>query len=98
MSDQKIDVMVSIRMPKSLANELKQLTEEMYFLDLSEHVRSVVRQKWMEMQNPQLSEIKKLREDIEAQVRRKSAEKIQEEVARELEKIKEQLKRGLDVK
>jgi Arc/MetJ-type ribon-helix-helix transcriptional regulator len=92
------DVMVSIRMPKSLADEIKRLTEEMHFLDLSEHVRSVVRQRWVEMQNPQLAEIKKLREDIELQVRKKSAEKMQEEVAKELEKIKEQLRRGLDVK
>ena len=92
------DIMVSIRMPKSLASELKQLTGRMHFLDLSEHVRSIIRQKWIEMQNPQLAEIKKLREEIESEVRKKSTAKIQEEVARELEKIKEQLKRGLDVK
>ena len=92
------DVMVSIRMPKSLANELKLRTKEMYFLDLSEHVRSIVRKKWEELQNPNLSEIKKLREEIESEFRKSSAIKMQEEVAKELEKIKEQLKRGLDAR
>ena len=88
------DVMVSVRMPKSLAEELRNLTKKHHFLDISEHVRSIVRARWIESENPQLSEIKKLREDIEGELKRKSAEKVQEEVARELEKIKEQLKKG----
>lgn len=87
------DVMVSIRMPKSLASELKALCKERHFLDLSEEVRSIARQKWLSHTSPQLFELKKLREGIEQQIRRKSERKVQEEVAKELDKIKSQLKK-----
>ena len=86
------DVMVSIRMPKSLASELKSLIGKNHFLDLSEEVRSIVRQKWTSVTNPELFEIKKLRENIEAEIKKKSAKRIDEEVAKELEKIKSQIK------
>ena len=86
------DIMVSIRMPRSLAKELKESAKQHHFLDLSEEIRSIVRKKWMQHNDPQFFEIKKLREDIEQQVRKKSEKKIQDEVAKELEKIKSALK------
>ena len=82
------DVMVSIRMPKSLASELKGLAKKHHFLDLSEEVRSILRQKWLLHTNPELFEIRKLSEGIQQEIRQKSAKKLQEEVAKELEKIK----------
>ena len=88
------DVMVSVRMPKSLSSELKSLVNQNHFLDLSEEVRSIVREKWMGAVNPELFEIKKLRDNIETELRKKSAKRIDEEVAKELEKIKSQLKEG----
>ena len=88
------DVMVSVRMPKSLALELKELVRPNHFLDLSEEVRGIVREKWVSAINPELFEIKKLRENIEAEIRKKSTKKIEEEVAKEREKIKSQLKDG----
>ena len=87
------DVMVTVRMPKSLAYRLKDLTKERHFMDLSEQVRSIVRKNWMAYTNPELSLIKKLREDIGYEIKKKSAKRIQLEVARELEKIKAQLKK-----
>ena len=84
--------MVSIRRPKSLAQELKELTRPNHFLDLTEQIRSIVREKWASDTNPELFEIKKLRENIEGEIRKKSAKRIDEEVAKELEKIKSQLK------
>ncbi len=90
------DTIVSIRMPKSLANELKRLADSEHFLDVSEEVRSIVRQKWNFHQNPGLFEIKKLRESIETDVREKTQKKIQQEVARELEKIRDQLRKGFE--
>ena len=87
------DVMVTVRMPKSLAARLKELAKEKHFMDLSEEVRSIVRQNWMAYTNPELSLIKKLREDIEAEIKKKSARRVQLEVAKELEKIKAQLKK-----
>ena len=87
------NVMVSIRMPYSLASELKVMVKTQNFLDLSEEVRGIVRQKWMSSTNPELFEIKKLRENIEHNIRQKSAKRVHEEVAKELDKIKSQLKK-----
>ena len=80
-------------MPKSLADELKALAKSQHFLDLSEEVRGIVRQKWIFYESPELFELKKLRESIGQEIKRKSAKKIQEEVGRELQKIKAQLKK-----
>ncbi len=41
------DVMVTIRLPKSFLLELKESAKKNHFLDLSEHVRSIIRKKWM---------------------------------------------------
>jgi len=87
------DVIVSIRMPKTLVFELKEMAKSQNFLDLSEEVRSIVRQKWLCYAHPELFELKKLREGIEDEIKRKSTKKMQEEVAKELEKIKAQLKK-----
>ena len=88
-----IDVMVSIRMPKALAEELKALAKTQHFLDLSEEVRSIVRRKWISHASPELFELKKLRENIEDEIKQKSAKRVQQEVAKELEKIKAKLKK-----
>ena len=87
------DVMVSIRMPKSLISELKVLAKDQYFLDLSEQIRSIARKKWIEYTNPELFELKKLRESIEDELKKKSVEKVREEINKELEEIKGHLKR-----
>lgn len=88
------DVIVSIRMPESLIKELKALAREQHFLDLSEQVRSIVRNKWLMSSDPRLFELKSLRLGIEEEVRKKSIEKVQEQVNKELEKIKDNLKKG----
>ena len=87
------DVMVSIRMPKSLVLELKESAKTQHFLDLSEEVRSIVRQKWNSYLNPELFELKKLRQNIEDEIKNKGTKSSQHEVAKELEKIKSQLKK-----
>jgi Arc/MetJ-type ribon-helix-helix transcriptional regulator len=87
------DVMVSIRMPKPMLSELKELAKSQYFLDLSEMVRSLVRSKWVQNTNPELFELKTLSKSIEEELKKKSVEKVREEVNNELEKIKEQLKK-----
>jgi Arc/MetJ-type ribon-helix-helix transcriptional regulator len=85
--------MVSVRMPKSLLTELKKLAKDQYFLDLSEEIRSITRRKWIQYTNPELFELKKLRKSIEDEIKRKSIEKVREEVNKELEKIRSSLKK-----
>ena len=87
------DVMLSVRMPKSLVSELKALAKEQHFLDLSEEIRSIVRKKWIQYTNPELFELKKLRESIGDEIKRKSVEKVRGEVNKELERIRLQLKK-----
>ena len=86
------EAMVSVRMPKSLVDELKELVKKHHFLDLSEEIRSIARQKWLSQVQPEIFELRKLRENIELELKNKSARKVQEEVAKELDKIKSSLK------
>ena len=88
------DVMVSVRMPKSLLLELKELTKKQHFLDLSELIRSITRKKWIQYTNPELYELKSLRKGIEDELKKKSVERVREEVNKELEKIKKELAKG----
>jgi hypothetical protein len=39
-------------MPSSLVKELKILTEQNHFLDTSEFIRSLLRDKWLEQKDP----------------------------------------------
>ena len=84
--------MVSVRLPDSLLKGLKELKEKHHFLDLSEEVRSLLRQKWMEFTRPELYQLKKLRQDIKKELTKKTASELQKKVINELDKIKSQLK------
>ena len=74
------DTIVSIRVPKSLLKELKQLSETEHFLDVSEEVRSIVRKKWESHVNPEIFQLQKLREDIGTHLHKKGEKRIQEEL------------------
>jgi len=86
------DIMVSIRIPESLLLELKAYVEKEHFMDMSEAVRNIVRKKWLYFDQPQLGEIKKIREDIKEGVKKKSEKIVMGKIFEELEKIKEQIK------
>ena len=83
--------LVSIRMPKSLFSELQKLAEKNHFLDISEQVRSIVRDKWQEAKEPQAYQLKKLRKEIAHALKTKTEEKAQQQLISELERIKEGL-------
>jgi len=86
--------MVSIRMPSSLIQEIKKLSSKQHFMDVSELIRSVVREKWIQTTNPHLYELKKLRQDIESELKKNIIKKTQQQVIVELKKIKDQIKKG----
>lgn len=81
-------------MPKSLFLELQKLAEQNHYLDVSEQVRSIVRDKWQESKDPQAYQIKKLRRDIAGAVKNKTETAAQEQLIKELDRIKEQLLKG----
>ena len=41
------DIIVSIRMPRTLARELRKLASHAHFMDTSEEIRSIIRQKYL---------------------------------------------------
>lgn len=85
------DIIVSVRLPKSLLKELKILVKEQHFLDLSEQVRSIVRKKWMEYTKPELYELKQLRKEIGSAVKIRAKKRIQTQVNKELDEIRKKL-------
>ena len=58
------DHIVSVRMPSTLVEELKKLAKENHYLDVSEEVRSLLREKWLEQKQPVKSRLSAARENI----------------------------------
>ncbi|MFC1741737.1 hypothetical protein ACFL3V_04340 [Nanoarchaeota archaeon] len=83
--------LVSIRIPKSLFLELQTFSEKNHFLDVSEQVRSIVREKWMESKDPRAYHLKRLRSEIAGALETKTEEKANEQLIQELERIKKSL-------
>ena len=86
------DVIVSIRLPEKLLSKFKEVISEEDYLDTSEGIRTIVRDNWTSFKNPQLEEIRSLREDIKKELRRKKEKIASEEVISELQRIKEMVK------
>jgi hypothetical protein len=78
-------------MPKSMFSQLQKLSESNHFLDVSEQVRGIVRDKWRESKDPQAYQLKKLRKDIATALQTKTEEQAQEQLIKELERIKQSL-------
>ena len=83
--------LVSIRMPKSLYSTLQKLSEEQHYLDVSEQVRSIVRERWQNAKDPQAYQLKKLRKEIASSLKDKSQAQANEQLIEQLERIKEGL-------
>jgi Arc/MetJ-type ribon-helix-helix transcriptional regulator len=86
--------LVSIRMPKSLFLALQKLADENHYLDVSEQVRSIVREKWQEAKEPQAYQVRKLRKEIADALKAKNEAQAQQQLIQELERIKEGLVGG----
>jgi len=78
-------------MPSSLVKELKILVDENHFKDLSEEIRSVVRDKCMQFSQPHIPEIQKLRDELQI---KKQTDGRQQLIEDALKKVLEELKNG----
>ena len=58
------DQIVSVRMPASLIVELKELADRNHFLDVSEEIRSLLREKWQESKDPYSLKLLAIRQNI----------------------------------
>ena len=86
--------LVSVRIPKSLFSELQGLAEKNHFLDVSEQVRSIVRNRWQESKDPRTYHLKRLRSEIADALKDKAGDKHKEQLIKELERIKDSLLGG----
>jgi metal-responsive CopG/Arc/MetJ family transcriptional regulator len=87
------DVLVSVRMPSTLVNELRALAEKNHFMDLSEEIRSIVRQKCLEHASPYNLQLKKIVKDIEEEVTKKENVQTKKELISNLKNLLEELQK-----
>jgi len=77
---------ISVKMPSSLVAALEKRREQDHYLDLSEQLRSVVRQRCLEITNPYTEGIRRIKEDLKHQTATQSArEQIVQDLLRLLE-------------
>lgn len=79
------DVIVSVRLPKSLIDELKDIQKVNHFIDLSDEIRFVVRRYCLSFLNTQQSNIQP---PIEAIAEQRRKEKLIDELTKIIETLK----------
>lgn len=79
--------MVSVRLPDRLLEELREKAAKDHFLDTSEAVRGIVRDRWQKDTNPLAYELQQMRQDISESMARKT----QENLLDELKKIRDEI-------
>lgn len=92
----KADVLVTVRLPASLVEELKLLTQKHHYMDTSETIRSVLRQKWEQYSDPLAYEVRQLRASIEEELKRGIARKSEQRVVDELKKVRDKIRGELE--
>ncbi len=89
------DIMVTIRLPASLLEELKVLAKRNHYSTVSDAIRSMLRQKWEENSDPlkyQLSHITGLiHQELRSSIAKRSEQRIVEEMKKVQEKIRDEL-------
>jgi Arc/MetJ-type ribon-helix-helix transcriptional regulator len=89
------DSLVSIRLPKSLVGELGNVVQAEHYMDVSEAVRSILREQFERYSDPYAYELKELRESITKEMKEQIARKSEQRIVDELKKIKEKIRNGL---
>ncbi|MBS3164835.1 ribbon-helix-helix protein, CopG family [Candidatus Woesearchaeota archaeon] len=63
------EVLVSIRLPSEMARELRKLAERRRYLDVSEALRDIIRQRWHRDEQPLLYELDRMRVELKQEMR-----------------------------
>jgi Arc/MetJ-type ribon-helix-helix transcriptional regulator len=85
------DVVIAVRVPKTLLAEVKERTEHDHYNDLSEQVRSVIRKGCLKYTNPVTHEIKELKAQLKEELLKETGDAKTQAL---LASIKELLKGG----
>ncbi|MBR9690615.1 hypothetical protein GOV08_02930 [Candidatus Woesearchaeota archaeon] len=83
---------VSVRMPSSLVKELREHAAKNHFMDLSEEIRFIIKQKMQEQKDPFAHEVRKLKDEIKTEISKKSQHErtiFVEELKKLLDELKE---------
>ena len=83
---------VSVRLPKTLMVKLKANAITTDCLDVSEHVRSMIRRRFVKSQNPLAFEVKALQQQLTSELRRKDQIEQKEWLLRQLEQLKNDIR------
>lgn len=78
---------VTVKMPASLVKELRSLTKEHHYIDLSEQIRSVVRQKCLKYSSP-YDDLGRMRDQLEQQIKDVSKQR-KEQILAQLQQLLE---------
>jgi len=58
------DKIVSVRMPKALVIELKEVASKNHYLDVSETIRSLLRKRWLEQKKPHKAKLNQIKQNL----------------------------------
>ena len=89
----KTTTLVSIKIPAPLYKKLEEKAKEEHYLDISEAIKTIIRNKYLETNNPE-TRINQLRQEIMKKLETKVNSEVQEKVIEELSNIKNLLERG----
>jgi Arc/MetJ-type ribon-helix-helix transcriptional regulator len=87
-----VDSIVSVRMPSSLVQELRSLSKEKHFLDVSEEIRSIIRIKTHEY-NLKIGD-KKAEQTERKTTKLKQDSAVKEELVKRLKEMIKELENG----
>jgi len=59
-----MDKIVSVRMPSSLLEEIREVVNRDHYLDVSEAIRSLLRQRYLDEKNPVKSKVTELKHRV----------------------------------
>ncbi len=83
------DQIVSVRMPVSMIDELKDLADKNHYLDVSEEIRSLLRDRWTEYKDPYSTKLLAIRETIAKTTMPDKIKSLKNDLKKLLEEINE---------
>ena len=88
------NIIVTVKMPGSMVGKLREAAKSGHFIDISEEIRSVVRQKWLLYNDPEIMRMKKLKDSIGYELEKKSEQYARRKILNDLEDIRKKVERA----
>jgi Arc/MetJ-type ribon-helix-helix transcriptional regulator len=85
------DVIVSVRMPRTMLDRLKELAGKNHYMDVSDEIRSVIREKTAQYASPYTQDVKRIVDDLQEELRDREKKDKRGEAIVQLKKLLEEL-------